>query len=117
MPPHRHMRALVWEGPRMVRVSQCAVPSPRPGEVLIRSVAAALCGTDLHLYEGAFAPAIPPLILGHEVAGIVVEHTSSRGPSSLKAGDRVTVNPTVGCGACAHCRAHRANHCRDRETM
>jgi L-iditol 2-dehydrogenase len=111
------MRALVWEGPGKLGISERAAPSPQAGQVLIRSVAVGLCGTDVHLYQGAFAPAIPPLILGHEVAGIVVEPTSNGRLPALKAGDRVVVNPSVGCGHCLYCLANRPHHCRNRRTI
>jgi 2-desacetyl-2-hydroxyethyl bacteriochlorophyllide A dehydrogenase len=81
--------------------------------VLIRSVAVGLCGTDVHLYEGSFAPAVPPLVPGHEVTGIVAEP----GASSLREGDRVVVNPGIGCGRCRYCQAERPHHCRDRKTI
>ncbi|HWB83810.1 MAG TPA: alcohol dehydrogenase catalytic domain-containing protein [Bryobacteraceae bacterium] len=111
------MRALVWKGPGDLGISECVTPAPQPGQVLIRSVAVGLCGTDVHLYEGAFAPAVPPLILGHEVTGIVAKAASGRGSSSFKEGDRVVVNPSIGCGHCRYCLAERPQHCRDRKTI
>lgn len=102
------MRALVWEGPRRLAVREKPVPRPRPGEVLIRTKAVGLCGSDVHIYEGEFAPAVPPLTLGHESTGWIEESTEG---CPFPVGQRVAVNPNVGCGGCHFCLRGLAHHC------
>lgn len=108
------MRALVWEGPRSVAVRVKPVPRPAAGEVLIRSKAVGLCGSDVHIYEGHFAPAVPPLTLGHESAGVVEE---ACGDSRIHAGQRVVVSPNVGCDACHFCRRGSPHQCLQRRII
>jgi 2-desacetyl-2-hydroxyethyl bacteriochlorophyllide A dehydrogenase len=67
------MRALVWHGPHRMSVDEFPDPAPAPGEVLLAPTAAGICGSDLEGYVGAQANRTPPLVMGHEVAGRVVE--------------------------------------------
>ena len=110
------MKALVWTGPEKLETWERPVPVPERGQVLIRSRAAGLCGTDVHLFKGAFAPAVPPLIPGHDAAGVVAAvHEDDAMP--FRVGDRVVVNPNVGCGRCRYCLLARAHHCPDRRII
>lgn len=110
------MKALVWTGPRRLEILERPVPVPERCQVLIRSRAAGLCGTDVHLFEGAFAPAVPPLIPGHEAAGVVARvHEDDAMP--FRMGDRVVVNPNIGCGRCRYCLKGKAHHCADRRII
>ena len=97
------MNRLIWYGGSDFRLhsSNSALPSPAPGEVLISVRAVGICGTDIHIIEGRFASARPPLILGHEIAGIVQE--VGHGVTRVRAGDRVTVDQVIGCGTCPQC--------------
>ena len=88
------------------------VPAIRPDEVLVRVEAASVCGTDLHIYnwdDWARQRIRPPLVLGHELAGTVVE----AGPLVRNAlvGDYVSAESHVTCGVCFHCRTGRAHMC------
>src|SRR5262245_60184148 len=78
-------------------------PVPKPGEALVRVMHIGICGSDLHYYEGSMpGRVIPyPYLLGHECAGEVVE--VGHGVTSLKAGDRVALEPGVTCGRCEFC--------------
>lgn len=97
------MKALVKEG---VNVAVAQVPRPRPAadEVLIQVALAGVCRTDVYVAEGLI-PCRDPLILGHELAGVVTE-TGSRG-TGLQEGDLVTVAPLLRCGGCGACAAGR----------
>ena len=81
-------------------------PEVGPGDVLVKVEAAGICGSDMHAFHGRDPRRVPPLILGHELAGRVVE-----GPG---AGRRVTVNPLITCGQCEFCRQGRDNLCANR---
>ena len=86
------------------------VPDPSPGahEVVLRVERVGICGSDLHIYrDQSFIK--PPVVLGHEFAGVVV--ALGAGVTGVARGDRVAVNPGVNCGECAHCLAGLANVC------
>ncbi len=105
------MSRLIWRGGWQFEFCRDAAarPEPGPGEVVVRVRAVGVCGTDVHILEGAFAGARPPLILGHEISGEVL----AVGPrvQRVAAGDRVTVDQVVGCGECALCRRGRCQFC------
>lgn len=100
------MKALVYTAPNQIVYRDAPPPAREAGDVLIRVEAVGICGSDMHAYRGHDPRRTPPLILGHELAGIVVE-----GPG---AGRRVTVNPLITCGACDYCRQGRDNLCANR---
>ncbi len=100
------MKALVYTAPNEVVYRDEPQPSHAAGEVVIRVEAVGICGSDMHAYHGHDPRRVPPLILGHELAGIVVD-----GPG---AGRRVTVNPLITCGTCGYCRQGRDNLCANR---
>jgi len=97
------MRALCWHGKHDVRVD--TVPDPEilnPRDAIIRVTSTAICGSDLHLYDGMIPSLASGDILGHEFMGEVVE--VGRAVSGLKSGDRVVVPFTIACGRCEPCR-------------
>lgn len=83
-------------------------PSAGPGELVIRVLAAGICGSDRHMYKGEYPTAIP-VTLGHEFCGLVEE--VGDGVSSFKGGELVTVDPNIACGTCPACRRGRPNLC------
>jgi L-iditol 2-dehydrogenase len=93
------------------------VPRPEPGEfeVLVRVAACGICGSDIHGYDGFSGRRIPPLIMGHEAAGMIV--TIGSRVSAFKLGDRVTFDSTVYCGECIYCRRGEMNLCDRREVI
>jgi threonine dehydrogenase-like Zn-dependent dehydrogenase len=97
------MRAACWEGKKKVRIEQ--VPDPKilnATDAIVRVTSAAICGSDLHLYNG-FVPSMEKGdILGHEFMGEVVEVGSA--VRNLKPGDRVVVPFPIACGNCAMCK-------------
>ncbi len=103
------MKALVYTGPEQLEMRDVAVPSPADSEVLIRVDSCGICGSDMHAFLGHDERRPAPLILGHEVAGRIVD-----GPHD---GKHVTVNPLVTCGQCQACKSGRDNLCPDRQII
>ena len=103
------MRALTYHGKHDVRVD--TVPDPEivnPRDAIIEITSTAICGSDLHLYDGVIPAVMTGDILGHEFMGRVVE----TGPkSTLKKGERVVVPFTISCGACYHCSRSQFSAC------
>lgn len=93
------------------------LPSPEPGahEVLIRVQACGICGSDVHGYDGTTGRRIPPIVMGHEAAGVV--SAVGAGVTTFQPGDRVTFDSTVYCGECAYCRRGEVNLCDNREVI
>jgi threonine dehydrogenase-like Zn-dependent dehydrogenase len=97
------MRALVWRGPgdvRMERVPDPIILNPRDG--IVRVTSTAICGSDLHLFDGYIPSMRAGDILGHEFMGEIVE--VGAGVERVNVGDRVVVPFTISCGHCAFCR-------------
>ncbi|HSC91801.1 MAG TPA: L-threonine 3-dehydrogenase [Gaiellaceae bacterium] len=93
---------------------EMAVPAPAADEVLVRVEAASVCGTDLHIHHWdrwSRERIMPPLTLGHELAGTVVE--LGRSVRTAAVGDFVSAESHITCGACFHCRTGRAHMCRE----
>ena len=103
------MRAITWQGRHKVQVDN--VPDPEivnPRDAIIRVTSTAICGSDLHLYDGYIPTMRAGDILGHEFMGEVVE-TGPR--STLRKGDRVVVPFTVSCGDCFFCKKQQYSAC------
>jgi L-iditol 2-dehydrogenase len=83
-------------------------PVARPGELLVRVLAAGICGSDRHMYKGEYPTAIP-VTLGHEFCGIVEEVGDH--VTRFTGGELVTVDPNIACGTCTACRHGRPNLC------
>jgi 2-desacetyl-2-hydroxyethyl bacteriochlorophyllide A dehydrogenase len=102
------MRAVVIKAPHEVEVMTVEDPSPGRREVVVHVAACGICGTDLHILEGEFAPALP-IIPGHEFAGTVV--AVGAGVTELTVGARVAVDPSLYCHECHYCRLGKDNLC------
>jgi len=105
------MKALVWHNKHTVSVDE--VPDPTiedPRDAIVKITSTAICGSDLHLYDGLIHP-MPPggQTLGHEPMGEVVEVGS--GVTRLKAGDRVVIPFTISCGECFFCKEQLYSCC------
>jgi L-iditol 2-dehydrogenase len=90
-----------------IRTVEVPIPKPAPGEVLVKVEACGICGTDRHLLHGTF-PSKPPLTLGHEFSGIVVDVGAG---VTLAPGTRVACDPNTWCGQCENCLRGRVNLC------
>jgi len=89
------MKALVYTGPNQLVVREVPDPQPHNDEVVVRVDSVGICGSDMHAYHGFDSRRPPPLILGHEAAGVAL--------SGRLQGRRLTINPLVTCGACTTC--------------
>ena len=106
------MKAAIWHGGRDIRIEDLPKPVAGPEEILVKVKAAGICGSELHAYEGLSKRRSPPLVMGHEFAG-VVEEVGER-IAGMKVGDRVTMHPAVACQVCEQCLSGRMNLCRAR---
>ena len=107
------MRAMVFHGPGDLRFEEVPVPTPAPGEVLLRIDAALTCGTDVKTLRRGHPVMIPrvPTVFGHEFAGTVA--AVGAGVKRLREGDRLAVANSAPCGECPLCFAGRPNLCED----
>lgn len=103
------MKSLVWQGPERMTVEEAAEPGAGPGEVVLRVGSAGICGSEVEGYLGKMGNRTPPLVMGHEFAGTVVE--TGDGVEGSWVGKKVTVNPLLSCGECRMCRASMDNLC------
>jgi threonine dehydrogenase-like Zn-dependent dehydrogenase len=109
------MRALVYTEDRTLEVLDVPVQPIAAGEVSLRVSAAGICGSDVHGVATRSPRRRPPLIMGHELTGEVVE--VGEGVPGELIGNHVAVNPQVPCGACSACRSGCENVCQDRELV
>jgi 2-desacetyl-2-hydroxyethyl bacteriochlorophyllide A dehydrogenase len=105
------MRAVVFHAPGELAIEERPDPVPGPREVVVRVEAVGICGTDLHVLDGEFAPTIFPIVPGHETSGVV--ESVGEGVTELSPGDLVSVDPTLTCGECSFCASGRANLCEN----
>ena len=105
------MLAVVYHGPNDLRVEEVPVPVINPSELLIKVLAASICGTDLRIYHGnhRMYPPGTVRIPGHEVVGTIVE--TGKALSGFTIGERVFIAPNMGCGHCAQCVSGNNNLC------
>ena len=104
------MKAAVIKSVGSIEIMSVDDPTPGPQEVVVEVAACGLCGTDLHILQGEFAPSLP-LIPGHEFAGSVVALGSE--VSGLAVGTPVAVDPSLYCYRCHYCRIGRNNLCEN----
>lgn len=103
------MKAVVFHKPGSMQVDNVADPKlERADDVILRVTSTAICGSDLHIYNG-FMPQTRPMIMGHEFMGVVEE--AGKGVTDLKVGDRVVVPFPIACGGCFFCEHQLPAHC------
>jgi L-gulonate 5-dehydrogenase len=108
------VRAIVVHKPDDLRIDEVPKPTVSASDVLIRVRAVAICGTDFHILKGHRVVPLPK-ILGHEMAGDIVE--VGEAVTTRKVGEKVTVEPNYSCGKCRLCRTGKYNICRAKRTM
>ena len=109
-----NMKVAVMEDIGRIEIEERPIPQPKDNEVLIKIGYVGICGSDVHYFEtGAIGDFVvkPPFVLGHEAAGTVI--AAGKDVKSLKAGDRVAMEPGKTCGHCEFCRTGRYNLCPD----
>ena len=100
------MKALVYTGVEELTYREEKNPVETNGEGILKVQASGICGSDMHAYHGKDERRIPPLILGHEVSGIIQE--------GKEKGKEVVLNPLITCGSCEYCKSEREHLCPDR---
>jgi L-iditol 2-dehydrogenase len=109
------MKALVLQEYRRFEYQDVPEPVCGPEDVLVSVKACGICGSDVHGMDGSTGRRRPPIIMGHEAAGIIRQTGS--GVSDWKVGDRVTFDSTIYCGRCDFCRRGRINLCNRRRVL
>jgi (R,R)-butanediol dehydrogenase / meso-butanediol dehydrogenase / diacetyl reductase len=106
------MKAVVWNGPEMMAVEEVPEPALDEGMLIVRPDAAGICGSEVEGYLGKMGNRVPPLVMGHEFAGTVVE--AGEGVDEGLVGRVVAVNPLASDGTCRLCRLGLTNLCPKR---
>lgn len=109
------MKALVLSRYNQLDYEDLPEPTIAPGEVLVRVRACGICGSDVHGMDGSTGRRRPPVVMGHEAAGVIAQVGS--GVSGWSVGDRVTFDSTIWCGQCPACWAGRINLCGNRRVL
>ena len=109
------MKSLVLTESKVLRIQESPTPDLAADEALIRVKACGICGSDVHGYDGSSGRRIPPLIMGHEAAGVIEGMGAKVEGFSL--GDRVTFDSTVYCGECEYCLEGKVNLCDRRMVL
>lgn len=109
------MKALVLTAPSRLDYTDVPEPQPGPGDVLVEVRACGICGSDVHGMDGSSGRRIPPIIMGHEAAGVIA--AAGDGVTDWRAGDRVTFDSTVYCGRCHYCFQGDVNLCDHRQVL
>ena len=109
------MNALVLTEYNHLEMQDRPRPVPATDELVVRVATCGICGSDVHGFDGSSGRRIPPLVMGHEAAGVVAE--TGANVREFRAGDRVTFDSTIYCGECRFCRAGQMNLCDRREVL
>ena len=109
------MKYIVCEEPNKFVLKEKEIPVKEDNQALIKIHRVGICGTDLHAYSGNQAFFTYPRILGHELAGEVLE--IGENPQHLKVGDSVIVLPYISCGTCVSCRHGKTNCCTSMKVL
>jgi L-iditol 2-dehydrogenase len=109
------MKALLLSSYNNLELADLPAPTPAPDEVLIRVAACGICGSDVHGYDGSSGRRIPPIVMGHEAAGVIAAVGST--VKDFAPGDRVTFDSTVYCGECPNCHRGNVNLCDRRQVL
>src|SRR5678816_3311543 len=109
------MNALVLKAYRPFEYQETPTPTPGPDEVLLEVKACGICGSDVHGMDGSTGRRRPPIIMGHEAAGMITQ--VGKDVSGWQTGDRVTFDSTVYCGECEFCKRGEVNLCEKRRVL
>jgi len=109
------MKALVLKEYNLFEIADVDTPTLAADDVLVAVKACGICGSDVHGMDGSTGRRMPPIVMGHEAAGVIAEVGSA--VTGWAVGDRVTFDSTIYCGACAYCREGRVNLCDNRRVL
>lgn len=109
------MKALVLKEYGKFEIEEMPVPEYGDDEVLVRVKACSICGSDVHGMDGSTGRRIPPIVMGHEAAGVIEK--AGKSVKGFKPGDRVTFDSTIYCGECYFCRRGEVNLCDNRKVL
>jgi len=109
------MKALMLSAYKKLDLVDMPAPQPGADELLIRIRACGICGSDVHGYDGSTGRRLPPIVMGHEAAGVV--EAVGKDVHNFHAGNRVTFDSTVYCGKCFYCLRSQINLCENREVI
>jgi L-iditol 2-dehydrogenase len=109
------MQALLLREYKHFEMVEQPVPQPADDEVLIEVKATGICGSDVHGMDGSTGRRVPPVVMGHESAGVIAQVGAA--VSQWKVGDRVTFDSTIYCSQCDYCLEGRVNLCDDRRVL
>ncbi len=101
------MKAVVFEKTHQLRVQDKPIPILDVGDVLIQMELCGICASDLAALRGDVSDYAPPVVMGHELAGVIVDSRHK----DVKVGERVTVNPMLSCGICEYCQNDKDKYC------
>ena len=107
------MKSILLEEVGKTTIKDIPKPVLNDNEVLVKTEYLGICGSDMHVFEGNHAFRKPPVILGHEMSGIVVE--IGTGVTKINVGDRVTALPSTYCNECEHCKSGNTQQCLNRK--
>lgn len=109
------MKSCVLESPGKLKFVDSDIKDPSDNEILIKTKACGICGTDFHAYNGKHKAIKYPVVLGHEVSGIV--YKTGKNIKNFKENDRVVINPNITCGYCENCKAGKENFCENMRSV
>ena len=109
------MKAMLLTDYKKLELVDIPKPEFQSNELLIRVEACGICGSDIHGWDGSSGRRKPPLVMGHEAAGVIEEVGSS--VTKFEAGERVTFDSMVSCGRCDSCFSGSLNLCENRQVM
>ncbi|MDZ7262845.1 MAG: zinc-dependent alcohol dehydrogenase family protein [candidate division KSB1 bacterium] len=109
------MKAAVFLDFNKMELQELPQPQPGPDEVVLKVNACGVCGTDSHIYSGELRVARPPVVLGHEISGTIVE--VGKNVTSFQPGQTVSLDPVIACGTCEFCHIGRPNLCANQTTI
>jgi len=109
------MKALVLKAYKEFQLEEVPNPTPAPDEVRVAVKAVGICGSDVHGMDGSTGRRRPPIIMGHEAAGVIDQVGTA--VKNWNLGDRVTFDSTIYCGVCDYCRDGQINLCNNRRVL
>jgi L-iditol 2-dehydrogenase len=109
------MKAMLLSEYKKLDIVEMPMPEVGPDDLLVQVKACGICGSDIHGWDGSSGRRIPPLVMGHEAAGVVA--AVGKQVKGFQEGDRVTFDSTVSCGRCNYCRRGSINLCENRQVL